>query len=128
MAHGRDIRPWMLKQVQGDEVRVSWMESFTLTTQIWRWQSATAPAAWYFVTISGAVADDIRVAAITGQWLNGRRGFGSAKVRATIGDTSWNTSLFPHKQSGGWMLPVKAVVRKAEGLTEGNEVTVSVAL
>ena len=104
------------------------MESFTLTTQIWRWQSATAPAAWYFVTISGAVADDIRVAAITGQWLNGRRGFGSAKVRATIGDTSWNTSLFPHKQSGGWMLPVKAVVRKAEGLAEGDEVTVSVAL
>ena len=61
-------------------------------------------------------------------WLDGRRGFGSAKVRVTIGDTSWSTSVFPHKQSGGWLLPVKAAVRKAEGLTEGDAVTVTVSL
>lgn len=104
------------------------MESFTATATLWRWTTATAPAAWYFLTISGAVADDIRVAAITGQWLNGRGGFGSAKVRATIGVTEWNTSVFPHKESGGWLLPVKAAVRKAEGIGEGDDVTVTLAL
>ncbi|HRE33573.1 MAG TPA: DUF1905 domain-containing protein, partial [Sphingopyxis terrae] len=51
-----------------------------------------------------------------------------AKVRATVGDTRWNTSVFPHKESGGWLLPVKAAVRKAEGLTEGDVVTVTVSL
>lgn len=104
------------------------MEDFTVTTPLWRWQSATAPAAWFFVTVLGDAADGIRLAAISGQWLDGRRGFGSAKVRATIGDTSWSTSVFPHKESGGWLLPVKAAVRKAEGLADGDEVTVTVSL
>ncbi len=104
------------------------MEDFTVSTPLWRWQSATAPAAWFFVTIAGEVADAIRLAAIGGQWLDGRRGFGSAKVRATIGGTSWSTSVFPHKESGGWLLPVKAAVRKAEGLSESDMVTVTVSL
>ncbi len=49
------------------------------------------------------------------------RGFGSLKVTATIGETSWRTSIFPSRETG-WMLPVKAAVRKAEGLSEGDEV------
>ena len=104
------------------------MEDFTVTTPLWRWQSATAPAAWFFVTIAGEAADWIRMAAITGQWLDGRKGFGSARVEANIGDTHWKTSVFPHKESGGWLLPVKAAVRKAEGFTEGDPVTVTVSL
>lgn len=104
------------------------MEDFTVSTPLWRWQSATAPAAWFFVTIAGEVADAIRLAAIGGQWLDGRKGFGSAKVRATIGGTSWSTSVFPHRESGGWLLPVKAAVRKAEGLSESDMVTVTVSL
>lgn len=104
------------------------MEDFTVTTPLWRWQSATAPAAWYFVTIAGDVADGIRLAAISGQWLDGRKGFGSARVEVQIGDTRWKTSVFPHKGSGGWLLPIKAVVRRAEGIAEGDAVTVTVSL
>ena len=104
------------------------MEDFTVTTSLWRWQSATAPAAWFFVTIAGDVADAIRLAAISGQWLDGRKGFGSARVDVTIGATIWQTSVFPHKESGGWLLPVKAAVRKAEGLAEGDLVRVTVSL
>lgn len=103
-------------------------ERFTVTTPLWRWQSATAAAAWFFVTITGDAADGIRIAALGGQWLNGRKGFGSARVDVTIGETSWQTSVFPHKESGGWLLPVKAAVRKAEGLAEGDDVTVTVSL
>jgi hypothetical protein len=104
------------------------MEDFTVTTPLWRWQPAEAPAAWFFLTVAGEVADGIRFAAISGQWLEGRRGFGSARVRAAIGETCWNTSVFPHRESGGWLLPVKAAVRKAEGLGEGDDVTVTVSL
>lgn len=104
------------------------VEEFTVTTPLWRWQSATTPAAWFFLTIAGDEADGIRFAAIGGQWLDGRKGFGSARVEVTIGDTSWKTSVFPHRESGGWILPVKAAVRKAEGLAEGDEVTVTVSL
>lgn len=109
-------------------VRGRVLEDFTVTTPLWRWQSAAAPGGWFFVSIAGAAADGIRLAAIGGQWLDGRRGFGSARVRAAIGGTVWNTSVFPHKESGGWLLPVKAAVRKAEGLAEGADVTVTVSL
>ena len=37
---------------------------------------------------------------------------------------TWSTSVFPSK-SASWMLPVKASVRKAEGLAEGDPVTVA---
>lgn len=104
------------------------MERFEVTTPLWRWQSATAPAAWFFLTISGDAADSIRVAAMSGQWLDKRGGFGSARVEAMVGDTVWKTSVFPHKESGGWLLPVKAAVRKAEGLVEGDDVRVTVSL
>ena len=104
------------------------MEEFTVSTPLWRWQSATAPAAWFFVTIAGDEADGIRMAAMSGQWLDGRKGFGSARVEAVIGDTRWKTSVFPHKESVGWILQVKASVRNAEGLTEGDRITVIVSL
>jgi len=104
------------------------VERFTATTPLWRWTSSAGPAAWYFLTIAGEAADGIRLAAISGQWLDGRRGFGSARVEAQIGDTVWKTSVFPHRESGGWLLPVKAAVRKAEGLIEGDAVTVAVSL
>ncbi len=104
------------------------MEEFTTTATLWRWTTDNGPASWHFLTIEGGVADDIRIAAMAGQWLNGRRGFGSAKVRVRLGETSWETSVFPHKQSGGWLLPVKAAVRKAEGIGEGDRVEISVAL
>lgn len=104
------------------------MDRITVTTPLWRWQSATAPAAWYFLTIEGEAADAVRVAAMTGQWLDGRRGFGSARVEARIGGSVWKTSVFPHRESGGWLLPVKAAIRKAEGLVGGEAVTVTVSL
>jgi hypothetical protein len=52
------------------------------------------------------------------------RGFGSLRVTARIGETSWQTSVFPSRETG-WMLPVKAAVRKAEGLAEGDEVVLT---
>lgn len=104
------------------------MASIETEARLWRWQSARAPGAWHFLTIEGAAADAVHVAAVSGQWLDGRPGFGSAKVTATIGETSWRTSVFPHKASGGWLLPVKASVRKAEAIAAGDLVRVTMAL
>ena len=53
-----------------------------------------------------------------------KRGFRSLKVEARIGATVWQTSCFP-RDEGGWLLPVKAAVRKAEGIAEGDPVAVT---
>ena len=56
-----------------------------------------------------------------------RRGFGSVKVTVTLGESRWQTSLFPNKD-GSWFLPIKKPVRVAEGLAEGDEVAVELDL
>jgi Domain of unknown function (DUF1905) len=103
-------------------------ETYTVITPLWLWTTDKAPASWHFLTIEGQTADDIHATALMRRMEGGpKRGWGSLKVRATIGDTSWDTSMFPDKERG-WLLPVKAAVRKAEGLVVGDTVTVRVDL
>ena len=55
------------------------------------------------------------------------RGFGSVKVTACVGESRWTTSVFPNGD-GQWMLPVKAAIRRAEDLAEGDLVQGELAL
>lgn len=77
-------------------------------------------ASWFFVILTGDVVGEIHYAA-----MGRTAGFGSVKVRATIGDTTWETSVFPSKESGGFVLPVKAAVRKTEALAVGDTVSLT---
>jgi len=43
-------------------------------------------------------------------------------VHVRIGKTEWQTSLFP--KDGLYLVPIKASVREAENLEEGDSVTV----
>ena len=109
--------------------RKSITETHTLTTPLWIWTTDKAPASWHFLTLSGDVAEAIHALALMRRLEGGqKRGWGSMKVRATVGDTSWKTSIFPTKDVGGWLLPVKASVRRAEGLVAGDMVIVSVTV
>lgn len=104
-------------------------ESHSITAKLWIWSTDKAPASWYFLTIDGEAAEAIHALALMRRLEAGRkRGWGSIKVSATIGETSWQTSIFPEKGQKGWLLPVKADVRKAEGLVAGDEVRVTVNL
>ena len=83
---------------------------------------------WYLVSITGDPAQDIATHALMRRLEEGRaRGFGSVKVRASLGDTRWDTSLFPQGKQG-WVMLVKKDVRKAEGLSEGDEVEIEIDL
>jgi hypothetical protein len=57
-----------------------------------------------------------------------RRGFGSLRVKVTIGGSAWSTSIFPDGRLGTYSLPIKKAVRTAEGLGEGDVTTVTVEL
>lgn len=91
---------------------------------VWRWTSATHPASgWFFMTIEGQAAAEVRFAA-----LGRTGGFGSVRVSVTVGATRWQTSLFPHRESGGYVLPLKAEVRKRESIAEGDLITVRISV
>ena len=91
--------------------------SQSFRAKLWLFQGG---GAWYFVTLPKDLAAEIRFFAV-----GPKRGFGSVRVEATIGDSTWRTSVFPSKSSGTYVLPVKADVRRAEGLQEGRMVRVA---
>ena len=101
------------------------------TAPLWPWTGGKSANAgnWFFVTIDGAVGEDLSaLAAMRRLELGAARGFGSVKVRTRIGLTEWRTSCFPDKARGGWLLPVKAAIRKAEGLAGGDTATVELRI
>lgn len=97
-------------------------ERITHTGPLWRWTGGTN-GTWHFLTIDGAAGEALSGTALMRRLEGMSRGFGSLKVRAAIGDSTFATSVFPSR-SEGWLLPVKAAVRKAEDLAEGDAVTV----
>lgn len=101
-------------------------ERITHTGPLWRWTGGTG-GTWHFMTIDGEAGEALSATALMRRLEGLSRGFGSLKVLATIGDSAFRTSVFPSK-SEGWMLPVKAAVRKAEGIDEGDAVTVMLEL
>jgi len=77
---------------------------------------------WRFVTVPDDLSDVIRFES------GPPSGFGAVPVEVTVGGTTWRTSLFPSAGRGAYVLPVKAAVRRAEGLDDGEPVQVSVRL
>jgi hypothetical protein len=53
-------------------------------------------------------------------------GWGVIPVRVRIGETGFETSLFP--KDGGYLVPIKDIVRKAEGLVLGETVLVELTI
>ena len=86
------------------------------TAELWPWKP---DGGWYFVTLSTDAAELVR------ERPRPPRGFGSVRVRATIGGTTWDTSVFPDSGSDSYVLPVKRAVRRAEGLDDGDPVEVA---
>jgi hypothetical protein len=89
--------------------------------ELWIWD-ARRDESWTFVSLPADTSEEIRQRAAVGP----RRGFGSVRVHATIGGTSWTTSIFPDGARNAYVLPIKRAVRKAESLAEGDTAVVSV--
>ena len=94
----------------------------TVTVPIWLWSEGKG--SWHFLTVPAEEAVEIRLQAAA---AGPRRGFGSVRVAATINQITWRTSIFPQK-SGGYILPIKADVRRRAGVSAGDEVTLSLEL
>ena len=86
--------------------------------KVWFWRG---PAPWYFV-----VVPDNECAAIEAIATQASYGWGCIPARVRAGDTEWTTSLMP--KDGGYLVPVKAAVRKVVGWDADDEVTVRLTI
>lgn len=90
--------------------------------ELWIWDVRRADT-WTFVSLPIEASEEIRDLAD-----GARRGFGSLRVRVTVGSTTWKTSIFPDSARGSYVLPIKRAVRAAEALDVGDSTTVTVEL
>ena len=86
--------------------------------EIWLWKG---PSPWYFVTVPEDETEQLQgtSALVTYGW-------GMVPVTVRIGQTAWTTSLWP--KDGRYVVPLKAAVRRAEALDEGDTVTVRLSV
>ncbi|HXG80193.1 MAG TPA: DUF1905 domain-containing protein [Sphingomicrobium sp.] len=92
----------------------------TVTGPLWLWSGESG--SWHFFTVPEEHCDQIRA-----QSLAHRSGFGAVRVEASVNGVTWRTSVFPQK-SGGYILPVKAAVRRDAGIATGDEITIELEL
>lgn len=90
----------------------------TFTGKVIEWRG---PAPYYFVPVPDDESADIREVAAMATY-----GWGVIPVEARIGEAAFTTSLFP--KDGGYLLPLKAAVRKPGQLSAGDEVAVELTV
>lgn len=92
--------------------------AFSFSASIWYWKG---PAPHYFVTVPDSEARELRqiMKAVTYGW-------GMIPVKVSISGTEFSTSLFP--KNGGYIVPIKAVVRKKYHLDEGDTVEIELVV
>ncbi|WP_282945566.1 DUF1905 domain-containing protein [Cellulomonas endometrii] len=79
------------------------------------------PAPFHFVRVPDEEAAALRAAASLVSY-----GWGVIPVAVTLGSTRWTTSLFP--RDGGYLVPVKDAVRRAEDVELGDTVALRLTL
>lgn len=91
---------------------------YAVRGEVWEWRG---PAPYHFVTVPPEVCEELRIVAADVTY-----GWGMIPVEATIGSTTWETSLWA--RAGGYVVPIKDVARRAEGIELGDVVQVSLVV
>lgn len=91
---------------------------FTFSGEVWTWRG---PAPFYFVTVPIHESTEIKAIERLATY-----GWGMIPVKAVIGDTCFETALWP--KDGNYVLPLKDKVRKAEGIDEGSHIQVHMSV
>lgn len=96
------------------------MKRFVVKAKVWKYPGMDG---WHFVYVGDKESAQVKKF----QQKMPRRGFGSVHVRAILGATTWDTSIFPTKE-GPYLLPLKANIRKKEAIYDSDKVEIKCAL
>jgi hypothetical protein len=91
---------------------------FEFSGELWYWRG---PSPYHFITVPEEACAGLRAVSAVVSY-----GWGMIPVNARIGESAFETSLFP--KDGGYIVPIKDAVRIPEGLADGDIVTVKLAI
>lgn len=100
------------------------MKSFEVKGKIWRYEDTSGhTGGWFFIYVPLALSRKIKDSARNKKKV----GFHFVRVKAKLGKTTWNTTLFPTKD-GPYLIAIKADVRRKEDIAEGDAIKVNCVL
>lgn len=91
---------------------------YQIKSQLFKWQGE---AAWFFIRIGEKISENIK-----DNFGMFAKGWGSLPVNVTLGKSNWKTSIFPDKKT--YLLPIKAQIRKAEKINDGDLVNLEIEI
>ena len=95
-------------------------DSYEFESTLWAW--AARKELWVFATLPQDASDEIA------DRPRPPSGFGAVPVRVRLGDSTWETSIFPGVDEAAYVLPIKKAVRAKADVGVGDTVTMIVEL
>lgn len=92
--------------------------AYRMRSKVWLYPGM---AGWHFLTLPKKQSKEIKE-----KFGKHKRGWGSLPVSVTLGKTNWDGSIFPDTKEGAYLLPLKALVRKKEGVMAGDSVVFTI--
>ena len=94
--------------------------NYSFKTVIWIYGGE---GAWHFATVPSEISSEIKEISAPI-----KRSFGSVKIIANIGKSTWQTSLFPDGKTGCYILPIKKSIRLVENLEANKLASIKISL
>ncbi len=95
-------------------------KTFSFSAKVWLYPGA---AAWHFASVDEKTTEEI-----DSYFKDFKHGFGSLPVSATVGKTTWKTSIFPDSKTNTYLLPLKKDVRQKEKINEGDKINIKLEI
>lgn len=93
-------------------------KQYSFRGKVWKYKGATG---WHFVTMSARLSNKIR-----GNHGMSEEGWGRLKTIASVEGFEWKTAIWFDRKSGGYLLPIKAEIRRKANISEGSTISIHV--
>ncbi len=94
--------------------------NYTFSAEVWKYSGTNG---WYFVSLPLELSEEIRN---SHQWQE--EGWGRLQAIAIICNTEWKTAIWYDTKQQRYLLPIKADVRKKEGIEIGKVLEVRIVI
>lgn len=89
---------------------------YEFKAKVWKYEG---PNGWYFASVPHDLSKEIRKI-----YSDSEEGWGRLKSEITINKTTWKTSIWFDTKHSCYLVPIKAAIRKKEGIADGSEVRI----
>jgi hypothetical protein len=90
------------------------MKTYTFSAKVFLWPGDLG---WHFVYLPKDLAENIKK-------VSKKYGGGFVKVKARLGKSEWETSLFPYTRENTYLICIKKKIREKENIFTGEELKI----